>query len=305
MTEAKTIIFCPGCGRRKPAEEEKHVDYTCCNPLCLGNGVSDRAAGCYHCQSPEHWPGPLFRVVAIRKGRTITSLVRVPVDTNTDDRVRAEEHLKAAKQFNGKLSNMLLLQSGLRWKLHVSAMWDMNISERIYECYARGATILIEDRTGAPPQVSEMENEEPEVSLPIPTEEPISTVSAAEPKMTRDQAKEALEIYVRQQIEAEAINLLESLVEHIAYHAHELHRPNYRVSIGAIPMDQMYAEMLEHAQAMGLASPKPPEWTSSILGFIRQIRVERGIPKPAPPPEPKCHDLSPAQRAYHDPSRRW
>jgi hypothetical protein len=310
MTEdtTKIVIFCPGCGRRKPSEEDKH-DYTCCNPRCVGEWEE----GCYHCHSPDLWPHPLFHVTALRKGRRFTSFVRVSGFVSAPPPFQQEEALlKAAKQFVGKLAQVLLLESGLRWTIVVRVIGGSG-QTRTYSCFALGATIMFEDKTGIPDEMNEDKPDTHEEDLKyilgvaIPADEPLLIADAekpSEPRMTRDQAKEALEVYVRQQIEAEAINLLEDLVGHIANHAHELHRSNCRVSIGAIPVDQMYTEMLEHAQAMGLSSPKPPEWVGRILTLIQQIRVERGILKPAPPPEPQCHDLPPYQRAYNDPFGR-
>ncbi len=279
--EMQTIIYCPGCNKRRPEGVEElsseiGLNYVpCCSPKCQGKW----GTGCYHCHHPQYWPHPLYVVTAVLKGRK-------KVKRSIMSFIRASTPGQAEVQFTEKLTHMLLVQHGCRWHITVEEPGDATSSEPskiplklvgAYDHFARGATIYHEPTTESPPELPpgpqpESEPPEPQTETTV-TEKP---ETQPERKITRDEALVVLRNYVSQQVEYEAIDIIECIINELAARPGEHYEAGRRIKIeiGKTPIDYGYNKVLQHAQALELGTLVPPAWLERFKILISQIREE-------------------------------
>jgi hypothetical protein len=257
----QVVLFCPGCDKRKPSgiEEARGKigdDYEpCCNPECQG----EWGTGCWHCHYPKFWPKPVYRVEAVlqkKVERTITSFIR------------ASSPAKAVPIFTEKLRGILLVEAGLKWRIRLFNEKELWIQD--YDHYAKGATIyhiLVSAETGEP-LMDEKETEKHAAQQAV----------AASSKITRAEALESLRVYLSQQVEYEAINIVEAIINELVAHPgeHQQYR-RVKVEVGHIPFDGQYNEMLQQASALQLGKLTPPAWLERFKELIAEIRKEHDL----------------------------
>ena len=314
--EEQTICFCPGCDKRSPGSAEEATGelgrtyLPCCNPKCQG----EWGTGCYHCHHPQYWPHALYTVTAVLKGKKAKRHVR--------SFIRAETPGAAEVQFTEKLTKVLLVQHGCRWHIvvqapHIEGAAGLGQDLRVvghYNHFARGATIYHEP-TKATGAETEPEPEAPADPLSVsfesfgPGETPeikaeiVSDASPAEvaealrqdgvevthsvpAKLTREEALDALRIYVSQQVEYEAIDIIADVIRELATSPGEHSAPfrRIKVQIGTIQTDHRYNEVLEHAQALDLGKLRRPDWLHRFEALIKEIREEFNLHEPVSRP---------------------
>lgn len=303
-SQEHVVIFCPGCSKRRPENPDElrseiGLNYVpCCNPKCQG----EWGTGCYHCHHPKYWPHPLFRVEAVLQGkrgakRQITSHLRAP----------PSDPEKAVFLFTKKLSKMLLVEAGLKWRISLYDKNELWIQD--YDHYAKGATIfhILVSAETTKPMMSEKEAEKHAAEQAEakskqtgtdPKEEPVTDepkqtpVPDSKPKletrMSRAAALEALRTYVSQQVEYETIDIIQMIVSELAANPGGHQEPYRRITvqIGQVPLDNKYNDVLEHAQALELGHLVPPTWLSRFDKLIAEIRAEFNLHEPVATPMP-------------------
>ena len=269
------ILFCPGCGRKRPESRDEAIaqheagQSDCCNPECQG----DWGTNCYHCHHPKFWPKPLYEVTASlkskKKPRVIVSYMRRYDNFPS----------KAEQEFTTKLKQMLLVEHGSRWEIVVREKYADNPSDEgrivaAYDHYARGATVYhdpisVKKRTVVTQQAW-VDTAKTEVKK-MQTE-----------KMTQAEALEALRVYMSQQVEIEAIDILDMVIEALVSNPGEHCRPHRRVKIeiGQVPVDYAYNEALESAHRLELGKLVPPKWLERFQKLVAEIRDEFDLYRP-------------------------
>lgn len=102
-----------------------------------------------------------------------------------------------------------------------------------------------------------------------------------ETKVTKDDVLKTLRTYVQQQIDCEAIDIIEMVVNELD--AKPSARP--RLVLGTSPpFDTVYAEILKHADAFELGDIKPPGWLLRVRNVLKEIRDEFDLHNPPDTP---------------------
>lgn len=279
MSQIHHINFCPGCCTRTFDSEHKDVrlDSPCCNPQCQGIW----GTGCYHCHHPAFWPNVLYVVTAnlhSKKGsRVIQSYIRAAEAGGGMD--------QAVRTFTSRLAKVLLVQHGSKWRITVcqnvpGSPGDFGSIRATYEHYAKGATVY-HDRSpafapGAEEEVTKEPKPEPEPKV-VPERKP-----KLETRMSREAALDALRVYVSQQVEVEALSIIDLVIATLRTSPGEQSNPHTgirvgnqtRILVGSCPADYRYNDVLEHAKALNLGTLEPPQWLERFEKLIEQIRDE-------------------------------
>lgn len=258
----QSINHCPGCLASFSLGAERRKK-KCCNPQCKGEWTRQ----CYHCHHPSYWPDPLYVVTAKNSNgkRIFRSYIR-----SGDEGGGVEQ---AVRTFTARMASTLLVKHGAKWRIEVrvgvpGSPSDFGPVIAIYTHYAKGATIYHE-----PVEIEMTEpTEKPDTREP-PEKEPAETPPKPG-RITRAEALENLRAYLSQQVEYEAINIIEGVINELATHSGE-HR--VQVSIGSVPLDYAYNDMLQQAQGLQLGKLTPPAWLGRFKDLVAEIRTEHDL----------------------------
>ncbi len=110
-----------------------------------------------------------------------------------------------------------------------------------------------------------------------------------EKKMTRQEALEALNVFVKQEVDYESINILESIIGELMVRPGNLGAyAGSRILIGNLAFDYRYSEILKTAHELGLGPLRAAPWLARFQELIADIRKEYGLEQQHDLPKIDC-----------------